>query len=403
MTRIRVVDSIMGSGKTTWAINYLNAHRDQRFIYCTPYNAETERIAEQCAGFVVPEEKPTKQADFYRLLKDGKNIAITHELLKRLEITNRLTQLIQDYGYTLILDEMLEVIEKLYLTERDFQMMERDGCIAVEAGTNRILWLENDYTGVAYREFMKLAKTKQIILQDGTAFIWLFPIELIQSFDDIFIMTFMFDDQPLSEFLEVYQMEHEMYHIAEGQLCEGKRELADIKRTLSQKIHIYSGNLNKVGRKVGKRCPLSSTWWKQAKKVEKAVVYNNASNYFRNVCHALSHEVMWTAIKGGVKNRQMTIQGRWPDGFCSCNMRATNTFRDRTCLAYLIDVYIDPSIESWFRDHERTIDACTYALSQLLQWVWRSAIRSGNEIWLYLPSQRMRDFFTDWLGIERIA
>lgn len=402
MTSIRVIDSIMGTGKTTWAINYMNAHLDQRFIYCTPYNAETERIVEKCVGFVVPREEPTKQADFLRQLKEGKNVAITHELLKRLEVTNLLTQLIQDYGYTLILDEMLEVVEKLHLTERDFRTMEKDGCIALEPNTNRILWIDDKYDGVGYKDFMKIAKTKNVILHDGTAFIWLFPIELIRTFDEMFIMTFMFNGSILSEYLKVYEMEYTVYHVAAGVLCEGQQELSGIKRTLAQRIHIYSDKLNKVGSKVGKRYPLSSTWWKTAKKTERNVVFNNVYNYFQNVCRAQSNQVLWTIVKKS-KSGKPTVKGRWKDGFCACNMRATNTFQDRIYLAYLIDVHVDPSIAGWFREQGGNIDPEKYSLSQLLQWVWRSAIRTDNEISLYLPSQRMRDFFTDWLGTGRIA
>jgi len=34
---IRVVDSMMGKGKTSWAITYMNANPQRRFIYITPY------------------------------------------------------------------------------------------------------------------------------------------------------------------------------------------------------------------------------------------------------------------------------------------------------------------------------------------------------------------------------
>ena len=39
----------------------------------------------------------------------------------------------------------------------------------------------------------------------------------------------------------------------------------------------------------------------------------------------------------------------------------------------------------------------TYALSILIQWVFRSAIRNGQEVWLYLPSARMRGLLAGWL------
>ena len=39
-----------------------------------------------------------------------------------------------------------------------------------------------------------------------------------------------------------------------------------------------------------------------------------------------------------------------------------------------------------------------YALSEMLQWIWRSAIRTEDgEIWVYIPSRRMRSLFKAWL------
>ena len=46
---IQVIDSIMGSGKTTWAINYMNSHPDERFIYVTPRLKEVDRIVSGCS------------------------------------------------------------------------------------------------------------------------------------------------------------------------------------------------------------------------------------------------------------------------------------------------------------------------------------------------------------------
>lgn len=34
---IKVCDAIMGSGKSSAAINYMNEHPDKKFIYITPY------------------------------------------------------------------------------------------------------------------------------------------------------------------------------------------------------------------------------------------------------------------------------------------------------------------------------------------------------------------------------
>ena len=42
-----------------------------------------------------------------------------------------------------------------------------------------------------------------------------------------------------------------------------------------------------------------------------------------------------------------------------------------------------------------------YALSELIQWIFRSAIRDGKEIWLYIPSKRMRNLLIDWIGGDK--
>lgn len=59
---ITVIDSIMGTGKTSWAIDYMNAHPEQHFVFITPFLAECERIIKNCSGFVEPErEKEIKR------------------------------------------------------------------------------------------------------------------------------------------------------------------------------------------------------------------------------------------------------------------------------------------------------------------------------------------------------
>ena len=45
-----------------------------------------------------------------------------------------------------------------------------------------------------------------------------------------------------------------------------------------------------------------------------------------------------------------------------------------------------------------TIDEDTWALSELLQWLFRSAIREHKEINIYIPSERMRELLLEWLN-----
>ena len=68
-------------------------------------------------------------------------------------------------------------------------------------------------------------------------------------------------------------------------------------------------------------------------------------------------------------------------------------------LAYLLDIYEPPVIKNWFAARGQMTNERVYALNMLVQWVWRSAVRDGQIIHLYLPSQRMRNILYEWLEI----
>ena len=79
------------------------------------------------------------------------------------------------------------------------------------------------------------------------------------------------------------------------------------------------------------------------------------------------------------------------------NAVATNDHKERKYLAYLVNVYEHPNITIWFNDHGIKLNGDAYALSQMLQWFWQSAVREGNRIKIYVPSKRMRQLLTDFL------
>jgi superfamily II DNA or RNA helicase len=108
----------MGSGKTSAAINLINNEKDTNFIYITPYLDEVKRIKTSTnRKFYEPEYYQnnklysSKFDSLHALLSEGKNIVSTHALFKR---ANRATrELIYNGSYTLILDEVMDVVEHI--------------------------------------------------------------------------------------------------------------------------------------------------------------------------------------------------------------------------------------------------------------------------------------------------
>lgn len=164
----------------------------------------------------------------------------------------------------------------------------------------------------------------------------------------------------------------------------------EIKQSLKSKINIYQGNLNGIG---DTDYSLSKSWYTKRKE-SIASLRNNIMNYFMNKMKAKSNEIMWTTFK----DYQSKVKGKgYSKGFIPCNIRATNDYKDKKYLAYTVNRFVNPIIKGFFEDKGIHINEDQYALSELIQWLFRSAIREGNQIHIYIPSKRSRELLIHWL------
>lgn len=85
------------------------------------------------------------------------------------------------------------------------------------------------------------------------------------------------------------------------------------------------------------------------------------------------------------------------------NCCATNEYAERRCAAFLANIFPDPAKAKYLADRGIQYDSDGEALSTLVQWVWRTAIRKNGDgkppvkIHLFIPSSRMRKLFLDWM------
>ena len=111
MGKVTVIDSIMGSGKTTWIKNeILDKNFDKNILYITPFLSEVERILDTSKRKIFqPQNMGSSKLDnLAKLLNAEMDIASTHELFKRFDDNCR--QALRANKYTLILDETIEPI-----------------------------------------------------------------------------------------------------------------------------------------------------------------------------------------------------------------------------------------------------------------------------------------------------
>ena len=103
---------------------------------------------------------------------------------------------------------------------------------------------------------------------------------------------------------------------------------------------------------------------------------------------------LWAAYKNG--EPFIRDKGFYYNGI-AFNAKATNNFRERQVLAYCVNIFMQPNEKQYLVGNGVNVLEDKYALSVMIQWIWRSAIRDGKEIWIYIPSKRMRTLLQKWI------
>ena len=399
--QIKICDSIMGSGKTQSAIYQMKNDKSNKYIYITPYLDEVERIKEQCKdrNFISPINKGDGKLDnLHYHLGNNQNIASTHALFKNY---NEYTlELIKNGNYKLILDEVFDVVEKLNVHKDDIHMLINEKIINIEEN-HRVQWIDENYNGDFCNYLKPMVKSNNVILYDDYLLLWTFPIEVFQSFKEVIILTYLFDAQIQKYYYDMNNIKFEYIgtkKINESTYCFTKEpEIPQYTKSLINKIHILNDiKLNCIG---DYEYALSASWFKREKNIRQKPLIkklkNNLQNVFTNKFKSSSAENMWTTYK----DYKGLLSGKgYTSGFLSYNIRSTNEYRNKTHLAYCTNVYFNPYLKKYFLDHNVEVKEDKFALSEFIQWIWRSAIRDGKEIWIYVPSKRMRALLQDWLN-----
>lgn len=401
---VKVCDALCGFGKTSACIKMMNERVDTKFIFVTQFLSEVERIKKGCSsrGFVSPDSNLklglTKLADIQSMMLEGKNIATTHSLF--VSYTEEIKEIIREQGYVLILDESVDIMCVSEMAECDLDILKRGGAVE-EDDAGMIMWTYDDYLKEdkgRFKEEMLRAKSKNFLRFEEDFFFWSIPPELFTCFKEIYVLTYMFQAQPLKSFFEIHNIEYEYIGVHTTETGYNFCDASEMNRAvnLKDKIHILDDRkINAIG---DGRTSLSFSWYRNARRDEESAelerLRKNVANVFKNVYKAPSRETLWTTFKDYT---QMLRGNGYYGGFIPYNMRASNEYANRKYLAYCVNNFPRPMERRYYQAYGSDWDGDMYALSILIQWVFRSAIRKGEEVWLYLPSERMRVLFKQWL------
>lgn len=397
--KINVCDAICGSGKTSAVINMMNKNKDRRYMFVTQYLTEVERIKSSCSSrhFISPtDDEGTKLSDIVNLLSSGENIATTHSLFT--SYTDEVKNAIKEQGYTLVLDEVIEVANPTHISADDLRILEASKAIVEQNGS--YVWVDDSYDAHdkfnMFREAASLSRSKNLVRENNTLFFWMIPPELFSCFSEVYVLTYMFFAQPLRCFFDINHMEYDYIGV---RFSNGAYELCDAasmdrSRDFRNKIHILEHTkANSIG---VRRTDLSYSWYSVKGKTDERcdLMRRNVQNVFKNVFKSKGSNSLWTVFK---ECEDRVASKGCGSSFIPFNKRASNEYADRTYLAYCVNNFPRPWEANYYHRNGSEIDSDMYALSILIQWIFRSAIRRDEEIWVYIPSARMRWLLKSWI------
>lgn len=402
ISKIKVIDAPPGYGKTYSAMERIkNSEQDEKFIFVTPYLKEIERVKKEVNSrtFYDPQSYGSKQKDLHRLLRLGRDIATTHSLFQLSTDTTK--ALIRANEYTLILDEVMSIIQETNISKDDLRIILEQGLAHIDENYY-LVWDDQEYQG-EYNHIKTMANNKTLVVVDGRILLWKFPADIFASFKEVYILTYMFEAQLQKYYYDMFDMKYEYYtmnkHNPNLIRLDAPAKHSEFKEFIKENVNLYEGKLNNIG---DGKYTLSYTWFNGEKeKVENKplveLLKKNLYTYFRSQCKTKSKYNMWTCFK----NNQNDLKDKgFSKGFVVCSARSTNDYDYKESCAYTINRFAKPHFKKFFSQHGIKIDDNLLALSDLVQWIWRSRIRKDQPINLYIPSERTRNLFKKWMNDE---
>lgn len=415
--KVTVIDAMMGKGKSSYAIQMMNdAPLYQKFIYITPFLSEVERVLSSVKNrkFVQPESKKgrKKKDDLKDLILKGSDIVSTHSLFQKVD--DELIQLLTAQGYILILDEVMNVIEQEKISRDDLKLLltaptsSGEPTLTVKED-GFCQWNDESYKEGKFINIKRLAESNNLMIHEDKAVYWTMPVEAFKAFDEVYILTYLFDGQIQRYYYDLFNVQYSYKSVDKVgdryELTEYVPLHQEDRSQLKELISIYyptktdKKDLNKIGEKRG---AFSVTHLNKVTKdadsaLIRKMIKDNAYNFYRNKCKADSKDVMWTTFKDA---EAILTPKNLKKQFVEVTSRATNDYADKTTCIYLANRFLNPITAQFFSSKGVKVNEELFALSELLQWTFRSRIRKNEPINIYIPSSRMRGLLEQYLNIS---
>lgn len=414
MKTIKVIDYMMGTGKTSYILDKISKEVDKRFIYIAPLLSEVEDRASNLLvdlDVIVPSDNDgTKSADLLKHLRQGRSICTTHSLFTSL--TNKHIEQIKDWGYILIIDETVDFIESYNAYSLgDIHDLIKRSDLTIDTENNGLVSMNWDVSDDnTFKPLKKLCDVRMLYgtkERKSTMLNTQIPPSMIDNASEVYLLTYMYEASFMYAFMKLHKYQHEFLEIPE--LVQRQKEIKEKLKANLEIINIPSAD--KEVHKV-KESAFSHAWWTTNRTklgltfLKKVDSWLNNNSYNTSFFFTTPKELLGAGARKGVFTSSNGFKRLYPEVksggipqqlWIPANTRATNLFKDRNLCLYMLNVYPNVGVQHYLKDYLEPIDRDKYALSEMLQFIWRGCIRDEKPMKLYIASSRMKKLLLDWM------
>lgn len=434
--KFNIIDSPMGIGKSAALIDLIRFHNrgedtePTRFIVFVPTIRERDNRFAAELDLKCPKTAPYNKS-ILELIRNGGNIVTTHALWSIFndETLNAFHN--SKYKYVAFFDEVPPLFRDVVgagnklddqangvrFGPADVKLMQQTGIISVKNGVieynSKCEYAKSDADYKVFNAVKNLSYSCTLYPygnKDGffTSIIAFAKRELFSCFKECWFFSYQTYDSMLHKYCALNRIGMEYYHIIDRRIMRnpGGRFIETYPDGI-EKLNILDGKLFNMNGNLTKR------WYSRASKDKTQAGLKELKQKFRNAYEFMkargvrSDTFMFTTFNA-YKNLLQSNGRHYPTlrRFLPCNTKATNAYRNCTGVAYLCNRYFDITCSHFLADRakeennpELKFNDDNYALSELVQFIWRSNVRvkeSRQPVYVWIPNQRMRTLLQDF-------